>query len=52
MIAFGLILVNLAMLGVILDIIFDFDMPVINLITGTGLTGAALFLLGLFSNAS
>lgn len=52
MIALGLILVCLAMAGVILDIAFDFDMPVINLIAGTGFAGAVFFLLGIFANAS
>ena len=50
MMSFGILLIVLAVVGVLLDMIFDFDMFVINLIAGAGFGGCILFLLGLFTH--
>lgn len=50
MISFGILLIVLAVVGVIADMIFDFDMFVIKLIATAGFGGCFLFILGIFTH--
>lgn len=50
MISLGFFLIVLAIVGVMADMIFDFDMFMVNLIAGAGIAGCLLFILGILAH--